>query len=108
MVSEFHHFPEHSLEGLKVQAGVAHPHPKGLPDCFHHQKARDVVQRMVKECGVAAVNVQWPAATGPLVAEDNVVGEPVPHKSGRQRLSLRRWAIRPGPEPHPGVASRIH
>lgn len=79
VVIEFDNLKKRGVEGLKIQAGGPQPHSQDLPESFHHQQTRDVVEGMIKQRGVRLVNVQGPCHCPARFADDHVAGEPVPH-----------------------------
>jgi hypothetical protein len=79
VVVEFDNLKKRGVEGLKIQAGGPQLHSQGLPESFHHEQPRDVVEGMIEECGVRMVNVQGPGKRPARFPDDHVAGEPVPH-----------------------------
>ena len=79
VVVEFDNLKKRGVEGLKIQAGGSQLHSQDLPESFHHEQPRDVVEGMIEERGVCMVNVQGPCKRPARFLDDHVAGEPVPH-----------------------------
>jgi hypothetical protein len=108
VVVELDNLQKRGVERLKIQARGPRLHSQDLPESFHHEQTRDVVDGMIKECGVRKVNVQGPCRRHARFADDHVAGEPVPHAIRRQSRCLPAPLIGDRSEPHPGIADGVH
>lgn len=73
VVVELDNLQKRGVERLKIKAGGPQLHSQDLPESFHHQQARDVVDGMIEERGVRKINVQGPCQRPARFADDHAV-----------------------------------